>query len=229
MISRIAFNLTKLGRALSDDVAPVAKKILGKSASVAGKGALNAGEYLSEKAVKLAANPPTVGIDKLRKLGAGVGKFGGGVAGQVGEAANNIAFSAKALGKAASGVELTGYNNARNGIRKGINKVLGTNLDTTKFDGHRFGALIKDSDQSILTGKRITGAGTLVLMGGAGIMGAKEAVVNEYHNRQGQMTGVYSNAPTQGFDQMGASYADNAGATGDLALSLHRQRHSGIL
>ena len=94
--------------------------------------------------------------------------------------------------------------------------------------------LIRDDPDTIF-GKRFTKMGGLIVGGVALGVSAKDAAEKRIHAQAGQSMGLASNAPIntyagdQTFPTMGASYANNAGATGDLALSLHRQRHTGIL
>ena len=57
-------------------------------------------------------------------------------------------------------------------------------------------------------------------------MGTADGARNQLRRRQGQMTGVSGNAPTNNYAYQGASYADNAGATGDIVLNMHANRGS---
>lgn len=146
----------------------------------------------------------------------------------VGMAGSAIATDVKAVNNAA-GVITGGFNIKP--LNQGLNKLLNTN----KFDGKKWGALIKNNPNAVLTGKSLTGLGTTAVVIGGTVIAAGDATRDRLRARAGQSTGLASNAPIntysgdQTFPTMGASYANNAGATGDLALSLHRQRHTGIL
>ena len=110
-------------------------------------------------------------------------------------------------------------------LKAARNKILNTN----KYTGRRIGQILKDSDESVLLGKKATKFGVGVIAAGGAVMSAKDAVVDKMHAQQGRVVGSAGNAPVNNYAYQGASYADNAGATGDLVLSMHRQRHSGIL
>ena len=73
-------------------------------------------------------------------------------------------------------------------------------------------------------GNRVT-----IIVGAGAVIGTKDAIEDRVRKQQGRYTGTSGNAPTNTYAYQGASYADNAGATGDLVLSMHRQRHTGIL
>ena len=108
-------------------------------------------------------------------------------------------------------------------------KVFRKLFNTNKYTGRRIAQVLKDSDESILFGKKATKFGTSIIVGAGAIVGTKDAVQDRLRKQQGQYTGTSGNAPVNTYAYQGASYADNAGATGDLVLSMHRQRHSGIL
>ena len=143
-------------------------------------------------------------------------------------AGSAVATDVKAVNNAA-GVLTGGFNIKP--LNQGLNKLLNTN----KFDGKKWGALVKNNPNAILTGKSLTGLGTIAVVGAGTVIAAGDATRDHLRARAGASTGLASNAPVntysgdQTFPTMGASYANNAGATGDLALSLHRQRHTGIL
>ena len=195
-----------------------AKKIVGK----VGGGAINT-------TFKTAANIGNAGTKLGMKLSSvdwkGVGQK---VGKHIGMAGSAVATDVKAVNNAA-GVLTGGFNIKP--LNQGLNKLLNTN----KFDGKKWGALVKNNPNAVLTGKSLTGLGTIAVVGAGTVIAAGDATRDHLRARAGASTGLASNAPVntysgdQTFPTMGASYANNAGATGDLALSLHRQRHTGIL
>jgi hypothetical protein len=207
-----------IGAAEKAATSNTAKKIVGK----VGGGAINT-------TFKTAANVGRTGTRIGLKLsqvdwkgvGAKVGKH-------IGMAGSAVATDVKAVNNAA-GIVTGGFNIKP--LNQGLNKLLNTN----KFDGKKWGALVKNNPNAVLTGKSLTGLGTIAVVGAGTVIAAGDAAGDHLRARAGVNTGLASNAPVntysgdQTFPTMGASYANNAGATGDLALSLHRQRHSGIL
>lgn len=135
-----------------------------------------------------------------------------GEAAQVAE--NDIKAINNFAGWATGGKEFKGFNNFRNKM-----------LNTNKYTGRKLGAILKDSD-STLTGKQFTKFGVGALLVGSAVMGTADGARNQLRRRQGQMTGVSGNAPTNNYAYQGASYADNAGATGDIVLNMHANRGS---
>lgn len=231
MISRLFYNAAQGIRTLSKTI-PKGQQILVKGAGVAGRVGKVTGSAAFEGAKGMTSKASDVALhiaESSGKYAYNVGKFAGSIGGEVEMTArgiNNI------LGAATSGVESKvlndGLNNTIGKANGKINKVLKTNMKTD-FSGHRFGALLKDSDDSLVFGKKATKLGTGLVVGAGAVMGTKDAVVDRIHQQRGTTVGSANNAPVNTYAYQGASYADNAGATGDLALSLHRQRHSGIL
>lgn len=194
-----------------------AKNLYGKTGSAA-IGAFKAGAGVGNGVFK-------AGL-KIRNMDwKGMGKAVGKQADKAGGAIlTDVVGVDKALGMATGGINIKPLNN-------GLNKLLKTN----KFDNKKWGALVKNSDEALLFGKKFTALGTIAAVGVGGAIATKDALTDHVKARAGVSTGLVSNAPVntyagdQTFPTMGASYANNAGATGDLALSLHRQRHTGIL
>lgn len=235
MIERLFSNATKLIR-LGENVKPTFIE-----------GTVKGGKFLSRVAGKVAtegfkgaagiANKGLEGFkrigekDTIRKTASNVGKFSAHVAQDTEYAihgVNNI------LGVATGGVEFESLNKALN---KGLDSIPENKAGTwikdkvgpNGFTGHRYGKLLKDSDESIILGKKATALGGSIIVTGGAIMSAKDAIVDKLHQQQGTVVGSASNAPVNNYAYQGASYADNAGATGDLVLAMHRQRHEGIL
>ena len=146
------------------------------------------------------------------KIKNNLGKFGGYAARDIDDTLkgmNNI------LGKTTGGVEIKSWNKLRNTI-----------LDTNKYDGARSFKILRDADDSILLGKRFTKGAMGVAIAGSAVMGLAEGTGRKIRERSGVMTGVAGNAPVNNYAYQGASYADNAGATGDLVLNMHSNRGS---
>ncbi len=216
MMSRIIKALTGVHR-LVDDVSP---SIIGGATRFGKK----AGEVIGDSA--------EVGINKLKsgaakgtgkfadflergghkKLGSNISNFGGYVAQDIDYTArgiNNI------VGRATGGVELKGWNTLRNKM-----------LDTNKYTGARSFKILKDADDSLILGKRLTFGAATIAVGGSAVMGLADGTMRKIHERSGVMTGVSGNAPVNNYAYQGASYADNAGATGDIVLNMHANRGS---
>ena len=220
-LTKLAYSAVMGGAKLAKKAAPAAGKVLSGSGKIIGKTAVGG--------FKAGVNATNSGIGLINKLkgvdwqgvGAKVGKH-------IGMAGSAVATDVKAVNNAA-GILTGGFNIKP--LNQGLNKLLNTN----KFDGKKWGALVKNNPNAILTGKSLTGLGTIAVVGAGTVIAAGDATRDHLRARAGQSTGLASNAPIntysgdQTFPTMGASYANNAGATGDLALSLHRQRHSGIL
>lgn len=202
------------GKALGSDFAKKVYRIPGNTFKLGFKAASNLGNAGFKTAGKLA------GAD-WDKIGSNIGKHVG-MMGQV--AATDLKGINNTLGVLTGGVKVQPLNN-------GLNKLLKTN----KFKDMRLGQIIKDDPDAVLFGKRFTKLGAVGVAGITLGVSAKDAMQNRIRAQAGANTGLASNAPVntyaqdQTFPTMGASYANNAGATGDLALSLHRQRHTGIL
>lgn len=219
MIDRLFINGARLLR-LGKNVLPGVEKIIEKSGKTLGRvggnalkrgaeGGLSFFEKVSTKAVEMGEK------GTVKKLAGNAGKFTGYLASDVEttfRGVNNIA------GILTNGYEAKGFNAARNKL-----------FNTNKYTGRRIAQVLKDSDESILFGKKATKFGTSIIVGAGAIVGTKDAVQDRLRKQQGQYTGTSGNAPVNTYAYQGASYADNAGATGDLVLSMHRQRHSGIL
>ena len=219
MIDRLFINGTRLLR-LGKNVLPGAEKVMDKGLKTLGRvggnglkrgaeGGLSFFEKVSTKAVEMGEK------GTVKKLANNAGKFTGHLASDVEttfRGVNNIA------GILTNGYEAKGFNAARNKL-----------FNTNKYTGRRIAQVLKDSDESILFGKKATKFGTSIIVGAGAIVGTKDAVQDRLRKQQGQYTGTSGNAPVNTYAYQGASYADNAGATGDLVLSMHRQRHSGIL
>ena len=219
MIDRLFINGARLLR-LGKNVLPGAEKIMDKGLKTLGRiggnglkrgaeGGLSFFEKVSTKAVEMGEK------GTVKKLANNAGKFTGHLASDVEttfRGVNNIA------GILTNGYEAKGFNAARNKL-----------FNTNKYTGRRIAQVLKDSDESILFGKKATKFGTSIIVGVGAIVGTKDAVQDRLRKQQGQYTGTSGNAPVNTYAYQGASYADNAGATGDLVLSMHRQRHSGIL
>ena len=219
MIDRLFINGSRLLR-LGKNVLPGTGKVMDKGIKTLGrvggnglaygaKGGLNFFSKVSTKAVEIGEK------DTIKKVASNAGKFSAHLANDVEmtiRGVNNIA------GVLTNGYEAKGFNAVRNKI-----------LNTNKYTGRRIGQILKDSDESVLLGKKATKFGVGIIAAGGAVMSAKDVVVDKMHAQQGRVVGSAGNAPVNNYAYQGASYADNAGATGDLVLSMHRQRHSGIL
>ena len=219
MIDRLFINGARLLR-LGKNVLPGVEKVMDKGLKTLGRvggnglkrgaeGGLSFFEKVSTKAVEMGEK------GTVKKLASNAGKFTGHLASDVEttfRGVNNIA------GILTNGYEAKGFNAARNKL-----------FNTNKYTGRRIAQILKDSDESILFGKKATKFGTSIIVGAGAIVGTKDAVQDRLRKQQGQYTGTLGNAPVNTYAYQGASYADNAGATGDLVLSMHRQRHTGIL
>ena len=219
MIDRLFINGARLLR-LGKDVLPGVEKIMDKGLKTLGRiggnglrygaeGGLNFFERVSTKAVEIGEK------GTVKKVASNAGKFSAHLASDV---ETNIRGVNNITGILTNGYEAKGFNAARNKL-----------LNTNKYTGRRIGQILKDSDESVLLGKRATKFGVGVIAVGGAVMSTKDAVADKIHAQQGRVVGSAGNAPVNNYAYQGASYADNAGATGDLVLSMHRQRHSGIL
>lgn len=216
MMGRIIQALTGLTRLVEDNSAGIIKGAM----KIGGK----AGKFIGDSAVfggKKILGGAAAGTGKfhqfLQKGGPGkiknaAGKFGGYAARDIDDTIrgmNNV------LGKATGGVEIKGWNNLRNKM-----------LDTNKYTGRKSFAILKDANDSIILGKRLTTGAAIGAVGISGVMGVADGTRNKIRERAGVMTGVSGNAPTNNYAYQGASYADNAGATGDIVLNMHANRGS---
>ena len=219
MIDRLFINGSRLLR-LGKNVLPGMGKVMDKGIKTLGRVGGNGLRYGAEVGLNFLSKVSTKAVeigekDTIKKVASNAGKFSAHLANDVEmtiRGANNIA------GVLTNGYEAKGFNAARNKI-----------LNTNKYTGRRVGQILKDSDESVLLGKKATKFGVGIIAAGGAVMSAKDAVVDKMHAQQGRVVGSAGNAPVNNYAYQGASYADNAGATGDLVLSMHRQRHSGIL
>ena len=223
LLDRVITNIVRAGRfginsvpylkSVMDPALKKAGSIIGKGGTAGIKGiAGKIGSFLG----KVAEEKETGNFKKKVMRNANrVGRIGGHLVKDLEDTAIGID---NILGTATNGFEAKRFNEARNKIFK-----------TNKYTGRRIGQLLKDSDESIILGKKATALGTTLVVGAGAVVGTKDAVQDRLRKQQGQYTGTSGNAPTNTYAYQGASYADNAGATGDLVLSMHRQRHTGIL
>ena len=219
MIDRLFINGARLLR-LGKNVLPGVEKVMDKGLKTLGHIGGNGLRYGAEGGLKFFEKASTKAVEigekgTIKKLASNAGKFAGHLANDVEttfRGANNIA------GILTNGYEAKGFNAARNKL-----------FNTNKYTGRRIAQILKDSDESVLLGKRATKFGVAIIATGGAIMSTKDAAVDRLHAQQGRVVGTAGNAPVNNYAYQGASYADNAGATGDLVLSMHRQRHSGIL
>ena len=223
LTDRIITNVVRAGRFAINSVPylkSVADPALKKAGSVIGNGGVagikgiagKIGSFLG----KVAEEKETGNFKKKVIKNAGrAGRVGGHLVKDLEDTAIGID---NILGTATNGFEAKRFNNVRNKIFK-----------TDKYTGRRIGQLLKDSDESIIFGKKATKLGTTLIVGAGAVIGTKDAIEDRVRKQQGRYTGTSGNAPTNTYAYQGASYADNAGATGDLVLSMHRQRHTGIL
>ena len=223
LTDRIITNVVRAGRFAINSIPyfkSVADPALKKAGSVIGNGGVagikgiagKIGSFLG----KVAEEKETGNFKKEVIKNAGrAGRVGGHLARELEDVAVGID---NILVIGTNGYEAKRFNNVRNKIFK-----------TDKYTGRRIGQLLKDSDESIIFGKKATKLGTTLIVGAGAVIGTKDAIEDRVRKQQGRYTGTSGNAPTNTYAYQGASYADNAGATGDLVLSMHRQRHTGIL
>ena len=223
LLDRVITNIVRAGRFGMNSV-PYLKSVmdpaLKKAGSIIGNGGVAGFKGIADKVGrflgKVAEEKETGNFKKKVMRNANrVGKIGGHLVKDLEDTAIGID---NGIGILTNGIEAKRFNEARNKIFK-----------TNKYTGRRIGQLLKDSDESIILGKKATALGTILVVGAGAVVGTKDAVQDRLRKQQGQYTGTSGNAPTNTYAYQGASYADNAGATGDLVLSMHRQRHSGIL
>ncbi len=183
---------------------------------------------------KVIGKTATTGFKTMANVGnagvKGIGKLWNADWKKIGSIASN---QAKLAGQAV-GTDVKALNNIAGAVTGGFTiPGLAKNGKINKFVKGAT-ALVKDDPDTIF-GKKFTKMGGLIVGGVALGVSAKDAAERKIRGHAGQNMGLASNAPIntyagdQTFPTMGASYANNAGATGDLALSLHRQRHTGIL
>ena len=223
LLDRVITNVVRAGRFVLNSVPYVKSAVdpaLKKAGSIIGNGGVAGFKGIADKIGrflgKVAEEKETGNFKKKVMRNANrVGRIGGHLVKDLEDTAIGID---NGIGILTNGIEAKRVNKARNKIFK-----------TNKYTGRRIGQLLKDSDESIILGKKATALGTSLVVGAGAIVGTKDAVQDRLRKQQGQYTGTSGNAPTNTYAYQGASYADNAGATGDLVLSMHRQRHSGIL
>ena len=160
----------------------------------------------------------------------------------------NIGKSGLEKGKHGVGYTLHGLSNEAEYIGRSASllrkQLLGDAPITTNYLGAdhpitklmKKTALFKRDDSSILLGAKATKLGVGVIFAGSLVSGVPKAAQDYMLMQKGQNDGtVRTNAPVNNYAQqmanqrVGSSYANNAGATGDLVFALHNQRHSGIL
>ena len=223
LLDRVITNIVRAGRFGMNSV-PYLKSVmdpaLKKAGSIIGNGGVAGFKGIADKLGrflgKVAEEKETGNFKKKVMRNANrVGKIGGHLAKDLEDTAIGID---NGIGILTNGIEAKRFNEARNKIFK-----------TNKYTGRRIGQLLKDSDESIILGKKATKLGTTLIVGAGAVIGTKDAIEDRVRKQQGRYTGTSGNAPTNTYAYQGASYADNAGATGDLVLSMHRQRHTGIL
>lgn len=107
--------------------------------------------------------------------------------------------------------------------------ILGADHPIPKWLGDHT-ALLKRSDESLL-GVKATKKGVALAIPIALVAGTPAATKEFLNQRKGTNDGqLYTNAPINTYGKaLGNSYANNAGATGDLVFALHNQRHTGII
>ena len=223
LTDRIITNVVRAGRFAINSIPyfkSVADPALKKAGSVIGNGGVagikgiagKIGSFLG----KVAEEKETGNFKKKVIKNAGrAGRVGGHLAREWEDVAVGID---NIIGIGTNGYEAKRFNDVRNKIFK-----------TNKYTGRRIGQLLTDSDESVILGKKATKLGTTLVVGAGAVIGTKDAIEDRVRKQQGRYTGTSGNAPTNTYAYQGASYADNAGATGDLVLSMHRQRHTGIL
>ena len=223
LTDRIITNVVRAGRFAINSIPylkSVADPALKKAGSVIGNGGVagikgiagKIGSFLG----KIAEEKETGNFKKKVIKNAGrAGRVGGHLARELEDVAVGID---NGIGFLTNGKEFKSFNEARNKLFK-----------TNKYTGRRMFQLLTDSDESVILGKKATKLGTTLVVGAGAVIGTKDAIEDRVRKQQGRYTGTSGNAPTNTYAYQGASYADNAGATGDLVLSMHRQRHTGIL
>ena len=223
LLDRVITNVVRAGRFALNSVPylkSVADPALKKAGSIIGNGGVAGFKGIADKVGrflgKVAEEKETGNFKKsVIKNANRVGRIGGHLVKDLEDTAIGID---NGIGILTNGIEAKRFNNVRNKIFK-----------TDKYTGRRIGQILKDSDESIILGKKATALGTTLVVGAGAVIGTKDAVQDRLRKQQGQYTGTSGNAPVNAYAYQGASYADNAGATGDLVLAMHRQRHSGIL
>ena len=223
LLDRVITNVVRAGRFALNSVPylkSVADPALKKAGSIIGNGGVAGFKGIADKVGrflgKVAEEKETGNFKKsVIKNANRVGRIGGHLVKDLEDTAIGID---NGIGILTNGIEAKRFNNVRNKIFK-----------TDKYTGRRIGQILKDSDESIILGKKATALGTTLVVGAGAVIGTKDAVQDRLRKQQGQYTGTSGNAPVNTYAYQGASYADNAGATGDLVLAMHRQRHSGIL
>ena len=223
ILDRIITNIVRAGRFGMNSV-PYLKSVmdpaLKKAGSIIGNGGVAGFKGIADKIGrflgKVAEEKETGNFKKKVMRNANrVGRIGGHLVKDLEDTAIGID---NIIGIGTNGYEAKRFNNVRNKIFK-----------TDKYTGRRIGQLLTDSDESVILGKKATKLGTTLVVGAGAVIGTKDAIEDRVRKQQGRYTGTSGNAPINTYAYQGASYADNAGATGDLVLSMHRQRHTGIL
>lgn len=202
-IHRLVHAATNVKRLFSNNKSTIEKGLnkVGKTgASVVGKGSVSGFKTIAKGAEKFTGKIADMAEKgTFQRMSYNAGKFTGNVA-------RDFEYTAR-----------------------GANKLAGKLTGGIKRNGKVYGALLKDDPESLFFGKRATKLGSALIIGSAGIMGVTDATKNRLREQQGVMTGVAGNAPVNGYAYQGASYADNAGATGDIVLNMHNNRHGRIM
>lgn len=203
-----------IGRVVDASTKSVISPVFGKAGEVLGK-SLNVVGAIGSEAVN--------GLSSLnyRQIGKNIKNTGKSISASVGEAALD---EVDHIGK---GFSL--FSKQLLGDAPLTTNYLGPDSRVTKLAKKT--ALLKRDESSILLGVKATGLGTALAFPAAlaaGTPKAANAFVDMYKgSNDGQL---YTNAPINTYGKaLGNSYADNAGATGDLVFALHNQRHSGIV
>lgn len=202
-----------LGQDIADKIVVPGLSGLG---SIAGKGVQKIAKLGLDATNKLSK----VDYDKVKKQAKEraerIGKAGSRLAGDLGQEAQWIGdagsyFKYAALGDAPITSAIFGEDHA-----------------IPKFFSHA--SVLKRSDESLL-GVKANWKGHALAIPAALAIGTPAAAREYLNMRKGQNDGqLYTNAPVNTYGPtMGHSYANNAGATGDLVFALHNQRHSGII
>nr|DAM44840.1 MAG TPA: hypothetical protein [Bacteriophage sp.] len=219
LINRIA----QLGPAFEKVNARLQKNLIGPLSGGIGSAIGNVGGKILGKGIDLINAARKVDYKSVGRAGLEKGKHG------VGYTLHGLSNEAEYVGRSASLLRkqllgdapiTTNYLGADHPITKLMKKT----------------ALFKRDDASILLGAKATKLGVGVIFAGSLVSGVPKAAQDYMLMQKGQNDGtVRTNAPVNNYAQqmanqrVGSSYANNAGATGDLVFALHNQRHSGIL
>lgn len=214
LFGRVVKTIGEVGATASKHAPGVTEKLIRPAGSLVGKtiGGIGKG---SVKALGGAVK----GVNRAIESGAGkrAGKAAANTIGTAAAEMRNVGSGINKAAKVLEGKELPKVN-------KVLHDVTGKN-----FNGKKWGAMVKKSDDAVIFGHKATALGSSVIVAGGLAAGAVGAVKEFNDSRVGRNTGSTTNAPTNTYATMGNSYANNAGATGDLVLALNDQRKTGIL